>query len=433
VTGNLLEAVTWGRLEVEAREYTFGKSDPRTRRAITSLNEIITARQLEVTFSETLAEKAVKLSDDEMVKSYDFDEVLIDVKEITWQLDPFGVPEPKRVDAVFRMIEALHGFETLKLKKETLLKFIYAVRRSYQTNSFHNWVHAWSTAHAAFLIVSSTQAGALLGPFGRVACYLTMLVHDLEHPGVNSQFLIASASPLALEFAAPNVLENMHWARAKALLRKGADTDILECLSDENRETVLVYMHTGIMATDMMKHKGIVGELEERANRATEGEEAYDGQCEEDRLEIIRAVCHSADLSAQGMTKGTAYAFGRGIFEEFYNQVICEKDENLEESVFMQNLDQPLAQAKAQLGFTHYVVTPLWSNLSTVFPELQQYMDRIEDRAAEIDFNNVQSWEGLHQGLIEGKRVSMTGMRRTNSKQKFDGEDGGEDQTPLQM
>ncbi|KAJ1471037.1 hypothetical protein T484DRAFT_3556457 [Baffinella frigidus] len=95
------------------------------------------------------------------------------------------------------------------------------------------------------------------------------------------------------------------------------------------------------------------------------------------------------------MTKGTAYAFGRGIFEEFYNQVICEKDENLEESVFMQNLDQPLAQAKAQLGFTHYVVTPLWSNLSTVFPELQQYMDRIEDRAAEIDFNNVQSWEVL--------------------------------------
>ena len=406
---NLEEAVSWARKDVDTRKEAFGLSDDRTRRAACHLTEMLTVHRLDITFHETLQNHADARNDEESVKTYNFDEVLITKEEITWELDPFELPEPKRIDAVFRMMEELDGFSAFKLRRDTFLRFLHAVRRSYQANSFHNWVHAWSTAHAIFLIISRTNAQDILGPLGRTAAFLTMLVHDMEHPGLNSQYLIASGSPIALEFEAPSVLENMHWARAKALLTKGKPTDVLENVSEEDREAILQYIYTGIMATDMAQHKSIVNEVEARANRAQQGIAPYDGSSEADRLELVRAVVHAADLSGQGMSQQTAYAFGRGVFEEFHNQSNRERCENLEQSEFMRGLDTPLAQAKAQLGFTHYVVTPLWSNLSSIFPEVEEATMRIKERAEEIDFNEVHSWGGLNHGLINGHRVKMSG------------------------
>eukprot|EP00960_Hanusia_phi_P046530 757890-Hanusia_phi.AAC.3 len=49
--------------------------------------------------------------------------------------------------------------------------------------------------------------GRLLTPVEKIATLITCLCHDLFHPGVNSDFLIKSAAPMALEFPAPNVTQ----------------------------------------------------------------------------------------------------------------------------------------------------------------------------------------------------------------------------------
>jgi hypothetical protein len=114
-------------------------------------------------------------------------------------------------------------------------------------------------------------------------------------------------------------------------------------------------------------HKNIVAQLKARAKlAATQDGLAYSFLDKADRIELVQAIVHAADLSAQSMPACVAYKFGRGVLEEFHNQYLRERREKLPESLFMKDLHQPLAQAKAQLGFLQYVVGPLWEAFSKV-------------------------------------------------------------------
>ncbi len=93
---------------------------------------------------------------------------------------------------------------------------------------------------------------------------------------------------------------------------------------------------------------------------------AYDCSKRADCVELVQAILHAADLSAQSMPPSVAYKFGQGVIEEFHNQFLRERREKLPESGFMKDLHKPLAQAKAQLGFLQYVVAPLWQAFSMV-------------------------------------------------------------------
>jgi hypothetical protein len=93
---------------------------------------------------------------------------------------------------------------------------------------------------------------------------------------------------------------------------------------------------------------------------------AYECSKRADCVELVQAILHAADLSAQSMPRCVAYKFGQGVIEEFHNQYLRERREKLPESAFMKDLHKPLAQAKAQLGFLQYVVGPLWLAFSMV-------------------------------------------------------------------
>ena len=47
------------------------------------------------------------------------------------------------------------------------------------------------------------------------------------------------------------------------------------------------------------------------------------------------------------------------------------------------------SRAQAQLGFLHYVVRPLWSNIARHFPSFQYRVDHVIAREEEIDFEQV--------------------------------------------
>ena len=61
---------------------------------------------------------------------------------------------------------------------------------------------------------------------------ISCLVHDIDHPGVNSDYLIKCGSALALQFPYKNVLEQMHWHNAKRIfdeVRACVRDDISQC------------------------------------------------------------------------------------------------------------------------------------------------------------------------------------------------------------
>ena len=65
--------------------------------------------------------------------------------------------------------------------------------------------------HVAYMLLTKTRARRYLRDIETLAVMIACLVHDIEHPGVTSDYMIKSGSEVALMFPYENVLEQMHW------------------------------------------------------------------------------------------------------------------------------------------------------------------------------------------------------------------------------
>jgi hypothetical protein len=64
-----------------------------------------------------------------------------------------------------------------------------------------------------------------------MACFLSCLMSDLGHPGVNNAYLVATRHPKAIRYNDRSVLENHHCAMAFKFLLDPAN-DIFELLTE---------------------------------------------------------------------------------------------------------------------------------------------------------------------------------------------------------
>ena len=68
-----------------------------------------------------------------------------------------------------------------------------------------------------------------------LAALIAAAVHDVDHPGVNNNFLVNSSSEMALLYNDESVLENHHLAVAFQLMQS-ENCDILESFSKAERQ-----------------------------------------------------------------------------------------------------------------------------------------------------------------------------------------------------
>ena len=355
--GNMEDAITWTSTEVELRTRLHGSRNARTQKACRMLATLQGGRAEIDRGSQPL-----DLSDESLLLRYPIEKVTED--ELVWEIDPFQARTRWTVSAVLRMFLSLGLVSHFEIPLPTLTRFVLKCRDLYhKQNPFHNWRHAWSVTHCAYMILKTSGLGEKLRREEVLAIMISCLVHDLDHPGVSSDFLIKSGSMLALQFPTKNVLEQMHFDQARLILLEGV-TDILVNLEACNKESVMWLVFKGVMSTDMGNHKRIVTSLEGRLERWTAAqpsgdagttdpscdlETAYDFGNEEDRIEIVEAIVHAADLSGQALPQAVAYEFGRRVLKEFHSQSLQEKRDNLPVTAFMTNLDDVLVQAKVQL------------------------------------------------------------------------------------
>jgi len=106
--------------------------------------------------------------------------------------------------------------------------FVISIRNSYHANPFHNFYHAVDVLQAvSCLCGKGTAAGAILTPIDKLAALLAALGHDLDHPGHNNGFEVASLSDRALLHNDEAVLERHHaYTLWKILLSCGSSSNI---------------------------------------------------------------------------------------------------------------------------------------------------------------------------------------------------------------
>ena len=68
-----------------------------------------------------------------------------------------------------------------------------------------------------------------------LAAIIASAIHDVDHPGVNNQFLVNTSSQMALMYNDESVLENHHLAVAFQLMQN-ENCDILDSLSKSERQ-----------------------------------------------------------------------------------------------------------------------------------------------------------------------------------------------------
>lgn len=81
------------------------------------------------------------------------------------------------------------------------------------------------------MLMALTQDATKATAVERLAQMVAALGHDLEHPGVNNQFLVSTRHPLATTYNDVSVLENHHVATLYRLMTDNPGANVLEGLS----------------------------------------------------------------------------------------------------------------------------------------------------------------------------------------------------------
>lgn len=115
---------------------------------------------------------------------------------------------------------------------DTLCKFVKLIRTNYRDNPYHMWAHCADVTHTVYRIIALTQSRVKLTSLEVFGLMVAAMCHDLDHPGVNNQFLVRTQHPLAIVYNDASVLENHHVASLYRLVSTNPDADVLAPLSD---------------------------------------------------------------------------------------------------------------------------------------------------------------------------------------------------------
>ena len=151
----------------------------------------------------------------------------------------------------------------LRVDSGAMRAYLMRIERTYRPHMpFHNSLHAADVLHAVHLLLSGEKLGSVFTDLEVFAALFAALIHDVDHPGLTNQFLVATSNVLALCYNDSSVLENHHIATAFSLLpRPGAEGDPFHQFSAKQRTTFRKLVIDQVLATDMAKHMQLLSEL----------------------------------------------------------------------------------------------------------------------------------------------------------------------------
>jgi hypothetical protein len=144
----------------------------------------------------------------------------VEVSELSWDFDCFASDKNNQewqINATLTMFKSLGLLQKFDISTESLVRFLLTVKLNYNNNPFHNWLHAWSVMHASWLMISAPEVTGCLTDADKLAVMIAAVCHDLDHPGVNNDFLAKSNDPLSIRYKSP-ILERHHLSMTMEIL-----------------------------------------------------------------------------------------------------------------------------------------------------------------------------------------------------------------------
>lgn len=236
-----------------------------------------------------------------------------------------------------------------KLDVVRLWKLFSLIEEGYHsTNPYHNSIHATDVTQAMHCFLQESKILEHLTPLEIMASLIGAVTHDLDHPGVNQPFLIATSNHLAALYENTSVLENHHWRSAIGCLLESGVAEQIQNIRPELEQQI----SSLILATDITRQQEFIGKFKDFLNTNT-----LDMRKAQHRHFILQIALKCADISNPCRPWDISKKWSQKVCEEFFRQGDYERQLNLPVTSLCDR--QSTSIPKIQAGFFKFVVTPL--------------------------------------------------------------------------
>ncbi|KAL1491353.1 hypothetical protein ABEB36_011962 [Hypothenemus hampei] len=222
---------------------------------------------------------------------------------------------------IMKMMKDLGFIDTFKIKSDNLARFILYVRKGYRDVPYHNWSHAFSVAHFAYLALTNFQLveKGYFTQLEALAYFISCLCHDIDHRGTTNSFQQQSNSVLASLYSSEgSVMERHHLSQTICTLNTGG-CNFLDALSKDDYVKCLDLIKDMILATDLASHYKI------HSRQLAMAQEGYNKALPEHRYYLASLLMTCADLSDQTKDWKETKKVAQLIYAEFFAQGDLEK------------------------------------------------------------------------------------------------------------
>jgi len=259
----------------------------------------------------------------------------------------------------------------LAIPYERIKRFICAVRAHMYDNPYHNFHHAFDVAQTFYALLHITGVIHEISELLQLACLFAAICHDLEHLGVNNNFLSKARTSFSVAYTQSSALEKHHINRGLWIAERN-DVQLLSSLTSSDQEYIKDVITSLIMSTDMARHSEYLTMMRSRST-----------QDDNQRLTTITKLelllkCADTSNVIKPFIIGKKWLMR--VSDEFFLQGDKEKQLGLE---LTQSFDRKhQSRVGVQKGFVDFVILPFYTQVVKHFPELQNVIETIQHNRA---------------------------------------------------
>ncbi|XP_014230537.1 uncharacterized protein LOC106654913 isoform X3 [Trichogramma pretiosum] len=279
--------------------------------------------------------------------------------------------------------------EYFKLDVVNVWKLFSLIEEGYHsTNPYHNSIHAADVTQAMHCFLQVEKIRKHLSPLEIMAALIAAVTHDLDHPGVNQPFLVATSNHLATLYQNKSVLENHHWRSAIGCL---LESGVADQLSEEIKPDLERRICELILATDITRQNEFLTRFEEYLGSELSMES------EEHRHFILQIALKCADISNPCRPWDVQRKWAHKVCEEFFRQGDYERQLNLPVTAVCDRHNTSIP--KIQHGFFQFIVLPLYKLLHQFIDD-----DFSKSLMKNLDFNHKQWLDMIKEAEEEASK-----------------------------
>ncbi|KAJ3089356.1 High affinity cAMP-specific 3',5'-cyclic phosphodiesterase 7A [Quaeritorhiza haematococci] len=332
----------------------------------------------------------------------------------SWNCDMFQLAEMTQGHPLY--FSGLYAVENsgilahFKIELSRFKPWLLMLESGYNQHPYHNCIHAADVLHSLnYLILEDENLRQHFSHVELFAAMIAAIGHDIDHPGLNNNFLVKSRHPRALLYSDTSVNEYHHSAQI-FLLSYDSPFNIFADLCTEEYEELRKIIIKMVLATDMAKHFEYLNKFKTKMTTANIQQRM---DVAENRMMVLEIGIKCADLNNPTKTKDLSRRWSEAVMEEFYLQGDKERELGLPISQFMDRHNQNVA--KCQIGFIDIFVLPLYD----VWAAFNNYNEKSSKFQREIGRNR-QHWTGMNGSHQQIRRDSTPSAHSATSANNTD-------------